>query len=177
MSGAAVRNLRLLTRYSAWANARLFEALARLPVDEVTARRNHGAHSMVGTLGHAWVVDRIWQAHLEGRPHGYSSRQPDREPVLADLQQDQEQLDQWYIAYVDGLDAARHEEVVDFRFVDGGASAMRRGDILLHVINHKTYHRGYVAQMLYEAGSRPPVMDLPVFLRDVPQIQDFDTRE
>lgn len=177
MTSAAIRNLRLLTRYSAWANARLFEALARLPAGEVTARRHHGAHSMVGTLGHAWVVDQIWQAHLEGRPHGYSSRQPEVEPALAQLQLDQAALDQWYIAYADGLDAARHEEVVAFRFVDGGEGAMRRGDILLHVVNHKTYHRGYVAQMLYEAGSRPPVMDLPVFLRDVPQVQDFDNRE
>ncbi len=45
---------------------------------------------------------------------------------------------------------------------------MTRGDMLLHVVNHKTYHRGYVADRLYQAGSRPPVMDLPVFLRDAP---------
>lgn len=169
MPSAALRQLRMLTRYNAWANDRLFEALAALPAGEVTARRNHGTHSMVGTLGHAWVVDRIWQAHLQGRAHGYSSRQPEKEPALSQLQQDQLQLDQWYIAYADGLDAAVHAEVVDFRFVDGGAGAMTRGDMLLHVVNHKTYHRGYVADMLYQAGSRPPVMDLPVFLRDVPQ--------
>ena len=69
-------------------------------------------------------------------------------------------------------DPTAHAEVVDFRFVDGGAGAMTRGDMLLHVVNHKTYHRGYVADMLYQAGSRPPVMDLPVFLRDVPQHHD-----
>lgn len=177
MSSAAIRQLRLLTRYTAWANARLFEALARLPAGEVTARRNHGQHSMVGTLAHAWVVDRIWQAHLQGRAHGYSSRQPDSEPVLAQLQRDQASLDQWYVAYADGLDAVRHNEALDFRFVDGGPGRMTRGDMLLHIVNHKTYHRGYVADMLYQAGSRPPVMDLPVFLRDVPQVQDFDNRE
>jgi len=42
------------------------------------------------------------------------------------------------------------------------------GDMLLHIVNHKTYHRGVVADMLYQAKSKPPVMDLPVFLRDVP---------
>ncbi len=40
--------------------------------------------------------------------------------------------------------------------------------MLLHIANHKTYHRGYVADMLYESGLRPPTMDLPVFLRDAP---------
>lgn len=172
MSSAALRQLRLLTRYNAWANTRLYAALAALPPGEATARRNNGTHSMMGTLGHAWVVDRIWQAHLQGRPHGYSSRQPESEPALAQLQQDQAQLDQWYIAYADGLDAAAQAEVVNFHFVDGGAGAMTRGDMLLHVVNHKTYHRGYVADMLYQSGSRPPGMDLPVFLRDVPQPQE-----
>lgn len=177
MSGAAVRHLRLLTHYTAWANARLFEALAALPAGVATQRRATGQGSMLGTLSHAWVVDQIWQAHLEGRPHGYTTRNTASEPALTDLQAGQAELDAWYVAYAAGLDAADHDEVVDFRFVDGGEGAMRRGDILLHVVHHKTYHRGYVAQMLYAAGSRPPVMGLPVFLRDVPQIQDFDTRE
>jgi hypothetical protein len=70
--------------------------------------------------------------------------------------------------YADGLSEAAHDQVVHFRFVDGGAGAMTRGDMLLHVVNHKTYHRGYVADMFCQASSRPPAMDLPVFLRDVP---------
>ncbi len=166
MSDTALRHLRMLSRYTAWANTRLFDSLAALPAGEATARRNHGQHSMVGTLD---PVDRIWQAHLQGRAHGYTTRQPAQEPALEQLRQDQAELDRWYIACADGLDAASEAEVVDFRFVDGGAGAMRRGDMLLHVVNHKTYHRGYVADMLYQAGCRPPVMDLPVFLRDVPQ--------
>lgn len=169
MSVAALRHLRMLTRYTAWSNTRLFETLAALPAGEATARRNHGQRSMVGTLAHAWVVDRIWQAHLQGRAHGYTTRQPAQEPALEQLRRDQAELDRWYIDYADGLDTAGQAEVVNYRFVDGGAGRMTRGDMLLHIVNHKTYHRGYVADMLYQAGLRPPVMDLPVFLRDVPQ--------
>lgn len=169
MSDTALHQLRMLTRYTAWANTRLYDTLAGLPAGVATARRNQGQHSMVGTLAHAWVVDRIWQAHLQGRAHGYSTRQPAQEPALDQLRQDQVGLDRWYTSYADGLDAATVAEGLDFRFVDGGAGRMSRGDMLLHVINHKTYHRGYVADMLYQAGLKPPVMDLPVFLRDVPQ--------
>lgn len=68
--------------------------------------------------------------------------------------------------YADELSNDRHDQVIDFKFVDGGSGEMTRGDMLLHVVNHKTYHRGYVADMLYQAGARPPAMDLPVFLRD-----------
>jgi uncharacterized damage-inducible protein DinB len=39
-------------------------------------------------------------------------------------------------------------------------------EMLLHVSNHGTYHRGYVADMMYDSGLKPPTMDLPVFIRD-----------
>jgi uncharacterized damage-inducible protein DinB len=63
------------------------------------------------------------------------------------------------------LPEARHEEVVSFRFIGGGPGAMARREILLHVANHGTYHRGNVASMMYQAGTPPPTTDLPVFLK------------
>lgn len=164
------RNIRMLVRYNAWANARLFCALAALPEGQATAPRATGFGNMVNTLNHAYVVDLIWQAHLQARDHGFTSRITEKEPSLPDLQTAQTGLDRWYVDYADALTDAAHDEVVHFRFVDGGAGAMTRGDMLLHIVNHKTYHRGYVADMLYQAGSRPPGMDLPVFLRDVTQL-------
>lgn len=51
-------------------------------------------------------------------------------------------------------------------FVDGGRGRMSAEEMLLHVANHATYHRGYIADMLYEEGLKPPTMDLPVFIRE-----------
>lgn len=162
----ALGNVRLLMRYSAWADERLFAALAALPEGAAEAPRP-GSGSMLRTLNHALVVDRIWQAHLEGRAHGFDSRNTSVHPPLRELGDAQRAIDGWYLDYARGLDAARHDEVVRFTFVGGGAGAMTRGEILLHVANHKTYHRGYVAEMIYASGSKPPVMDLPVYVRDV----------
>jgi uncharacterized damage-inducible protein DinB len=48
---------------------------------------------------------------------------------------------------------------------------MARAEILLHVVNHTTYHRGNVASMIYDVpGHRPPTTDLPVYLRDVQHV-------
>lgn len=156
----------MLARYTAWANDRLFDTLAALPVGEAMAKRATGFSTMVNTLNHAHVVDLIWQAHLQGKPHGFTSRITAVEPTLEELRSAQIKSDQWYVSYADELSGNEHDQIVEFNFVDGGFGAMTRGDILLHVVNHKTYHRGYVADMLYQAGARPPVMDLPVFLRD-----------
>lgn len=166
----ALRNIRMLMRYSAWANSRMFDALAALPAGQATATRVTGFGNMVNTLNHAHVVDLIWRGHLEGKAHGFSKRITDTEPALADLSRAQAETDGWYIRYADQLSGEGHDEVVEFKFVDGGQGALTRGDMLLHIVNHKTYHRGYVADMLYQAGVRPPVMDLPVFLRDVPGV-------
>ena len=41
---------------------------------------------------------------------------------------------------------------------------MSRADIVLHVVNHGTYHRGHIAQMM-RAFEPPPITDYPVFLK------------
>jgi uncharacterized damage-inducible protein DinB len=163
---APLAGVRQLMRYTSWANARLFDALSAMAPGVAEAPRA-GIGSMLRTLNHAFVVDRIWQAHLEGRSHGYESRNTPETPPLVDLRDAQRLLDAWYVAYATRLDEAGHDEVVRFTFVGGGDGAMTRGEILLHVANHKTYHRGYVADMIYQAGGKPPTMDLPVFVREV----------
>lgn len=38
--------------------------------------------------------------------------------------------------------------------------------MLLHIVNHKTYHRGNVAEMMYLAKRKPPTIDLNVYLKE-----------
>jgi uncharacterized damage-inducible protein DinB len=77
----------------------------------------------------------------------------------------QRRMDAWYVDYAESLPDGRLGEVVCFEFIGGGSGAMTREDIVLHVVNHTTYHRGHVASMLYDLGVFPPTTDLPVFLR------------
>lgn len=165
---ASIRDIRMLTRYTAWANERLFECLSGLAASVLDAPRPGRKKGITGILGHAYVVDRIWKGHLEGVAHGFTSRNLEEPMPVGALRSAQGALDQWFIAYVDSQPEHALAQEIEFQFVDGGSGTMSRGDILLHVVNHKTYHRGYVADMLYESGSRPPTMDLPVFLRDSP---------
>ena len=68
-----------------------------------------------------------------------------------------------------GIAVARFNQAVKFTFVGGGEGVMTRGEILQHLVNHTSYHRGFVAQMMCDAGARPPTTDLTVFLRDLRQ--------
>jgi uncharacterized damage-inducible protein DinB len=155
--------LQMLMRYKAWANELVFAAAAKLPEAELTAPRKIVFGSMLRTLNHVYAMDEVWRAHLEGRAHGYTTRNPEACPLLGELGEAQAAMDAWFMRYAHSL--AREEEIVEFRFIGGGPGAMTRRDILLHVANHATYHRGNVAAMMYQAGVAPPTTDLSVFLK------------
>jgi uncharacterized damage-inducible protein DinB len=161
-----LRTVRMLTRYNAWANRLIFEAVAGLPAGEATKPRRSLFKNMVHMLNHNYIIDRIFQAHLEGRAHGYEARNTPDHPPLDALWRAQQEIDAWYISWSDALTEAALSETVRFTFVGGGQGAMTRGEILLHIVNHTSYHRGFVAQMFYEVPARPPTTDLPVYLRD-----------
>lgn len=164
---SATRTARLLARYNAWANELIFDALAKLPPGEATRPRQTLFGNMVHTLNHNYVIDRVFQAHLEGREHGYEARNTAEHPALEELWRLQQDVDAWYLAWSERVSAAQLDEELRFGFIGGGQGAMTRLEMLQHVVNHTTYHRGFVADLFYQLPARPPTTDLTVYLRDV----------
>jgi uncharacterized damage-inducible protein DinB len=155
-----------LTRYKKWANERLFAALALVPEEEMLAARPIVFGSLLRTLNHVRAMDLVWKGHLEGKAHGFTTRNPDPSPSFAEVRRSQEEVDAWFVQYAEQLAPPAAAEVVEFEFIGGGRGALTRAEMILHCVNHGTYHRGNVAQMLYQAGRTPPTTDLPVFLRE-----------
>ncbi len=164
--GRRSERLGMLMRYKQWANQLIFADVAALPQGEALRERPTRWNNIAYTLNHVFVVDDIFQAHLQARPHAYSFRNTERTPALDDLWTAVQAMDGWYVDYADGLSAHEMDEVVAFEFVGGGRGAMTREEILLHIVNHGTYHRGLVSDMLYQIPAPPSTNDLPVFLRD-----------
>ncbi len=156
--------LETLMRYKQWANGLLFAAAGELTEAELTAQRSIVFGSLIRTLNHTYAMDVVWQANLLGRPHSFSTRNPDECPSLEQLLIDQNNIDEWYISYTEALTKAKEDEVVNFTFVGSGEAAMTRKDILLHVVNHGTYHRGNVTGIMYDCSVQPPTTDYSVFL-------------
>ena len=157
---------RMLARYNHWANKLIFDAVAKLPQGEATKARQSIFKNMVHTLNHNYVIDLIWQAHLEGREHGFTARNTPGHPPLDELWRKQQAIDDWYIAWSDQLSEAALGEKVHFTLVGGNKGVMTRAEILLHVINHTTYHRGFVGDLICQVPAQPPTTDLPVYLRE-----------
>ena len=47
------------------------------------------------------------------------------------------------------------DEPLDFTFTSGKPARMRRGEIILHVLLHGTYHRGNAGILLQKNGVAP----------------------
>ncbi len=155
----------MLARYNAWANRTLIDAVAALPPDEPGKERPTLFKTMIGTLNHIYVVSEIWRAHLQGREHGFAARNLVLFPELAALTREQDAIDAWYVAWADAQSAAVLDETIEFTLIGGTPGAMTRGEVLLHVVTHGSYHRGYVADLFAQVPSRAPTMDLPVYKR------------
>jgi uncharacterized damage-inducible protein DinB len=157
---------RMLARYNAWANQLMFGAVAALPEGEATRERGTLFKNMVHTLNHNYVIALVWQAHLERREHGFAARNTEDHPPLAELRAAQQAVDAWYVKWADTLSEDALRDEVSFTLIGGNRGVMTRSEILLHIVNHSSYHRGFVADMFYQVPARPPTTDLPVFLRE-----------
>ena len=161
---ADARTIRRLLHYRAWADRLTYEAVAALPPGEATKERPTLFKTIIGTLNHNYLIDRIWQGHLEGRDHGFKARNLLLHADLAELWAAQQASHRWYADYAAALPDAAFDEVVPFKFISGVAGAMTRADMMSHVVNHGTYHRGWVADMFFQVPAKNPSTDLPDFV-------------
>jgi len=134
-----------------WADRGLCEAVAR-NLDQLSGE---DAAIMRLILDHIHTVDRIFQHHLQGLPHVFQAARSQVLPEFGVLAAGMREVDDWYAAYVRGLSASDLEQPVDFVFTSGKPARMRRGEILLHVCLHGTYHRGNAGAVLQLRGLTP----------------------
>src|ERR1700722_3384407 len=115
----SVRTARMLARYNAWANSLIFAAVAGLPPGEATKPRITLSKNIVHMLNHIHVIDLMFQAHLQGREHGFGARNTPDHPPLEELRQSQRELDSWFIRWSDEVSEESLAEPVSFKFVGG----------------------------------------------------------
>ncbi|MGG1946483.1 DinB family protein [Trinickia sp. NRRL B-1857] len=162
----ALRNEKMLARYVLWANEVTYAVVADLPEATMSAPQDTMFGSILGTLGHNYAVGAIFQAHLERRAHGFTVRRMPDTTTFDELRAMQRDLDAWYVGWIDRMTECELDQSIDFQFVDGGKGVMTRGEMFFHVVNHYTFHRGFIVDTLRRISAPVPVTDLTVYLRD-----------
>ncbi len=155
-----------LSNYNAWANERLYDAVGRLP-DEEVAREREGAffNSILGTLNHVLVADRLWLARIEGEPAPALQLDSLLEEEFPALRDARRREDRRIIDVCDGLREDALFRDLRYSTVAGDPMTTRLDRVLTHLFNHQTHHRGQAHALILEAGAEPPPLDYLYYLR------------
>ena len=140
---------RLFT-YNDWANKLILDALEQMEPPPQALER----------MSHLLTGQQIWYGRVTGT-HTPSSTFPEYPiPVLRDM--NAQSTDAW-LTYTSGLFKDKHLEMISFDTFDGKPLQSMVIDILAHVINHSTHHRGQIVASIREAGQAPPATDFLFF--------------
>jgi uncharacterized damage-inducible protein DinB len=156
---------RTLFAYDRWANRRLLAILGALPADRLEATVESSFPSLLATFGHMVGAEWVWLRRWQGEPPGAFPEWL-RQPSFADLHARLERLDDERDAFLAGLDEADLDRELDYRTLDGTPHRTRLGDLVFHVVNHASYHRGQLTTMLRQLGATTVSTDLVVYLRE-----------
>lgn len=157
----------MMAEYNAWANRRLYAAARQLPDEQY--RRDVGAYfgSLHRTLNHLLTADLIWMQRLTGE-----GTHPDRLDAIvhddvASLSAAREREDRRIVDHVTGLSDAQLEATWTYRTLKGAPLQQIRREILAHLFNHQTHHRGQAHGILTALGvAEPPPLDLLIMQRE-----------
>ena len=140
-----------LVHYKKWADSGLYQIVS----ENLHRLETSDRFVLLQLLDHMHAVDRIFQHHLLGKRHGYDRARSPEPMQFAVLAEKVREVDDWYVDYIDALPEDGIHEDVDFAFTNGALARMRRGDMILHVTLHGTYHRGNVGILLQKSGVAP----------------------
>ena len=165
----SIDNFRQLADYNHWANRRIYAAALAMPDEQY--RRSTGVFfgSLHGTLNHLLVTDRIWLKRLTGEGEAPSRLDTilfeDRTELARARMAEDARLKHIIHAYSEA-DLGRP---VDYHTTSGAPQQQALKDILLHLFNHQTHHRGHAhACCSILTGKEPPSLDLLMFQRGMP---------
>lgn len=161
-------HFKMFAGYNIWANKRLYDAAGALSDGQRNEDRGAFFRSLHGTLNHILVADRIWMDRLEGAPNKFMKRyrlDTVTEPTWAGLRAARGEMDTRISDYIEGLTAAALQVPVNYEDSSGGEHVDAPADILPHVFNHQTHHRGQAHDLLHQMGGVAPSLDLMQFMR------------
>jgi len=150
--------------YTTWASKRLLAAAATLSPEELSRDFKTADHSILGTLAHIYAADRVWLARFTGAPGGPFITDADRS--LAVLQSDWPALLERWRQWAQPLTDEATQQILSFKDTKGNPYSEPVWQLILHVVNHGSHHRGQVSGFLRALGHTPPPLDLVAYYRD-----------
>jgi len=160
-----LQDLNTLLDYHYWARDRMFDAIEPLTPDQITRDMGGSFKSLHDTVTHIYAAELAWYSRWQGSsPSALATS--DAFPDLAAVRRGWSEHEAKMRAFVGALGEAGISRVFDFTLLTGQAAASPFWQMLQHIVNHASYHRGQVTTMLRQLDAQPAKsMDMIAFYR------------
>jgi uncharacterized damage-inducible protein DinB len=161
-------DIRLLYEFNSWANHRMLGACAGLSESQFTQHIEASFPSVRETVVHICAAEWIWLERWKGRS-----------PVKAEWEEfaggfaGLESIHRYWTGlearqkeFLAGLTPETLARPLEIRTLDGTPYAQPLWQMMQHVVNHGSYHRGQVTMMLRQLGAKPVGTDLITYYRE-----------
>lgn len=146
-----IQHLRQLCAYNRWANDRMAGYLREAGEAVADEHQDSSFPTIRKTLYHIWDAQVIWYKRLTGEPisswpsHHFNGTLND---ALNALKENSDA----FVRYAEQLAENAGETMIEYHALDGTAFHNTIEEIIMHVMNHGTYHRGQLITMLRNQG-------------------------
>jgi uncharacterized damage-inducible protein DinB len=160
----ALAELKELYAYNRWANARILDAVGELSESDLSKDLGSSFPSVRATVAHLLAAEWIWVCRWEGSsPRGLPDDWAD--DSVDGVRERWRQVEERQQAFLGTLREADLDRRVDYTDTAGEPLQSTIQQMLRHVVNHASYHRGQVVTMLRQLGTPAPSTDLIFYYR------------
>jgi len=146
--------------YKRWADERTLRALENVDRDAFPDSYAFALQQ----LNHMVIVEELFKSRLTEGPTPHRSTNSEVVPEFDELSRRLMASCDWYAIYL-----FRHEnekKQISFIFADGRRGMMTVEEILFHVVNHGSYHRGNIARALDLASVPHPIDGYGIYIHE-----------
>jgi uncharacterized damage-inducible protein DinB len=157
------QDVEYLYEYNRWANARLLDDASKLTPEQYSRDLQSSHRSVRDTFAHILAGEWIWLERWKGvSPNALLS--PSEFPTVESLETRWAVVEGDYTEFLNGVTDGSLAKVIAYTNTRGEEWAYPLGQMLQHVMNHSSYHRGQVTTMLRQLGAEVNPVDLLVFM-------------
>jgi uncharacterized damage-inducible protein DinB len=156
--------LQQFAAYNIWASKILFDRITKLPEEKITQEIASSFPSLYKTVNHMWLAEEVWWQRMKL----VENITLQSEQFTGSFSELCNQLAKQSLLWKEWVDAASDNQLTHvFAYIRNKEQhKMKVNDMLLHVFNHATYHRGQLVTLLRQLGEdKIPATDYVVYCR------------
>ncbi len=157
--------LKQYAAYNNWASQRILDVILALPEEKQIAGVASSYPSLYKTVFHMWDAESIWWQRLKLQEHIIRPSENEKatmQDVATGLLQQSRQWEEW----VSGASDLSLDHVFQYQNTKREVFKMPVYQMVHHVFNHGTYHRGQLITILRQLGAdKLPGTDFSLWTR------------